>query len=448
MIKTRKKTLATDGLPVSVETERLVLGAIILQGSECPLVAQVLEPDDFSLESHRRVFAAMVDLQMREEVIDRVTLANELVRREQLDSVGGLSYLTSLDVGLPASVNLESYIAIIKEKSRLRKIIRAASSTNKAAMASDAVSEEIIQQSQQDLLRLSSNLENRGRLVSDYIADFPGGLNLMLDPSKREQGVRTGFRILDEWTDGFHPSEIFLIGARPGVGKSSIGLNISRYIAKRSGLVVFFSLEMPMRTCIDRLICDVAEVSFQKFRNGTLEEEDRKQLQPALAEVNKLPIFIDDGSGLTIPEISMRLQALSNERPVTLCVIDYVQLLRTPRGQRYSTLNEKFEQITEDLQGMVKRNKIPLLLLSQLNRESTKGKETRPQLSQVRNSGTFEQIANVGAVISRPGVGMPSRGDLKKECSLIVEKNRSGPSGDIELRYLASIMRFEDVSEG
>lgn len=438
------RTLEATGLPANLDAERFLLGSIILEGSRCPLVAQVLSPDDFSVEKHRRIFARMIEIQMRDEVIDRVTLANELANKGQLESVDGLSYLVSLDDGLPQNYNLDSYIKIVKDKAQLRKIIFTAQNTMNAAMQADTAPEEIIIKNQQSFLKLSNSLDTSAKSISEYIASFPGGANLMLDPSKQERGVRTGFSVLDEWTDGFHPSEIFLIGARPGVGKSSLGLNLSRYISRRSGLVVFFSLEMPMKVCVDRLICDTAEVSFQKFRNGTLDEADRRLLQPALNEVNKLPIIIDDRSSLTVPDIGMRLQALSNDQPIVLAVIDYVQLLRPPKGQRHSTLNEKFEQITEDLQAMTKRSKIPLLLLSQLNRESTKGKETRPKLSEVRNSGTFEQVANFGACLHRPGMS-EGRGD---KAILICEKNRSGPSGDIELRYRPTIMRFEDPSNG
>ncbi len=448
MAKTKPpvKTIEATGLPANTSVEKFVLGTILRKSTDCPLVARILGPEDFSLEDHRTIFSCMVDIQMRDAVIDRVTVANELARRGKLEATGGLAYLVSLDEGLPETFNLDSYVAIIKEKSTLRRIIRAATATYKSAIESDAVSEDIIVKAQQDLLRLSNTLDSKGQVIADFVDTYPGGANALLNPSQKERGIRTGFEVLDEWTDGFHPSEIFLVGARPGVGKSSIGLNIARYVAQRSGLVAFFSLEMPKQVCVNRLICDAAEVSFQKFRNGTLSEEDRAQLAPALTYVNKLPIFFDDRSGLTVPEISMTLQALSNDKPVVLCVIDYVQLLRTPKGQRYSNLNEKFEQVTEDLQGMAKRNKIPLLLLSQLNRESTKGKDVRPALSQVRNSGTFEQIANVGLCLDRPELRQPSREDLRGRAIAIVEKNRSGPSGDIELRYLSSIMRFEDPS--
>lgn len=443
----QKRDLTAVGLPANLDAERFVLGSILLSGANCPVVAQLIEPSDFSLEKHRRIFARMVDIQLRDEVIDRVTVANELARRGELETCDGLSYLVSLDEGLPETYNLESYVNIIREKSKLRQIIFAGQNAMNAALLKDAVSEDILISSQQSFLTISGISDDQGQIAAEFIDGYKGGINAFLDPSKEEQGIKTGFSKIDEWSDGFHPSEIFLIGARPGVGKSSFGLNISKYVSSKYGLVAFFSMEMPTKVCIDRLVCEEAEVSFQRFRSGTLPEADRKQLQPALSIVSKLPIFFDDRPRLTIPEISIALQVLSNTQKVVLCVIDYVQLLRTPKGQRYSNLNEKFEQITEDIQGMAKRNKIPLLLLSQLNRESTKSKDARPALSQVRNSGTFEQIANFGACIDRPEMRQPNREDLRGLATLIAEKNRSGPCGDIELRYRPSIMRFEDPSE-
>ncbi len=437
--------MATSKLPANPDAERFILGSVILDSDLYPVAAQALSMEDFSLQDLRSIFTAMGALQAQGITIDRLTIFDELQRQSTPLS---LTYLASLDEGLPATPNIGAYVNIVKEKSRLRKLIRHSRELYTAAVSPDALSSEVIAKGQANLLEVGNTLDERGQMLSDYVAGFPGGPNIMLDPAKWEKGIPTGFTILDEWTDGFHESEIFLIGARPGVGKSSIGLNIARFLAANQNLVAFFSMEMSKQICLNRLICERAGVSFQRFRRGTLQDEERRWLLPAMGYVSELPIFIDESSGLTVADISMRLQSIAKDKPVALCVIDYVQLLRAPKGKRYSTENEKFEEIANDLQRMSKQSKIPLLLLSQLTRESEKATgDKRPTLSQCRGSGGWEQIANVGITLFREEMSRKGRPDLRGKCECIVAKNRSGPTGTIMLRYAAQMMQFSDPSE-
>ncbi len=433
------------GLPAALDAERLILGSIILDSDLYSIAAQAITADDFSLEASKRIFAAMGEMQLRGEWIDRVTLAAALTRRSQLESVGGLTYLITLDEGLPQVSNLAGYVNLVREKARLRKLIYHGRALQNAAMLPDAESSEILAGGQTALSQIGDTLDSRGQMIGEYIAEFPGGPNVMLDPAKWAKGIPTGFSVLDDWTDGFHQSEIFLIGARPGVGKSSIGLNIARSLASQGALSVFFSLEMSKQICLNRLICERAELSFQRFRRGALTEDERKLLLPASAWVGTLPIWFDDSSGLTTDEIGMRLQSVANKQPVALCVIDFVQLLRGKKGKRYSTENERYEDIANDLQNMTKRNGIPLLLLSQLNRESTKSADKRPALTQSRGSGVWEQVASVGGVLFRESMLRSKRPELSNTAELILEKNRGGPSGTINLRYNGPWMSFVDA---
>ncbi len=434
------------GLPANTDAEKFVLGSILLDPDKFPLAAQIVTADDFSLESHRRIFLAMTEMQMRGEQIDRITLANELTRRSHLDSIGGMTYLVYLDEGLPQLSNIAGYLAIVREKARLRKIIWHSRSLYSDAMLPDAISSEVLASGQASLAQIGDTLDTRGQMIGDYIAEYPGGPNVMLDPSKWQKGVPTGFSVLDDWTDGFHQSEIFLIGARPGVGKSSIGLNIVRYLASQGLLSVFFSLEMSKRICLNRLICERAELSFQRFRRGTLTDDERKELGPAAMWVSGLPIFIDDSSGLTTADIGMRLQSVANKQPVALCVIDFVQLLRGQKGKRYSTENDRYEDIALDLQNLCKRTGIPQLWLSQLTRESEKGgADKRPQLSQCRGSGAWEQAASCGFVLYREEMFRKNRPELTGVTEAIIGKNRSGPVGTVMLKYVGFMMHFQDA---
>ncbi len=432
----------------TIDAERFLLGAVLLDGASAPEIGKSLEVKDFTLESHRRIFAAVLELQGRGVIVDRITIAEELARVGQLESVGGLTYLVDLDAGLPAKFNTRPYIDIVREHSRRRQLIAASQKIMAEATAGEEFSEELVKKAQAALLAIASSLDREGQVVGDFIDQFPGGVNALLQPWLGEKGIRTGFNKLDEWTDGFHESEIFVIGARPGVGKSSIGLNICEKIARDGYFCAFFSLEMSKKTCVNRLICSIARVDSIRFRLGYLNPDERTRLQRALSIVNSLPIFVDDSSGLTVPDISMRLQALMQKQPVSLCVIDYFQLLRGNKGQRHNTENDMFTHIAHDLQLLSKRTGVPLLILSQLNRESEKGAQgSRPRLSQCRGAGAIEEIANVGGVIYREELTKRDRDDLRGKAELLIEKNRGGPSGTIDLVYLGYLTKFENRAD-
>lgn len=423
----------SGGLPCNEEAEKYVLGAIVVDSAKFPVVAQILEEEDFFSASHRQIFAAMTALNQRDESIDRITLANELTSREQLTDIG-LGYLVALDEGLPVNMLPASYANIVKEKSRLRQLLSATRTAYKSALQPDAISGEVVKSAQEALLKISDTLDTRGQLVGEYIEKFPGGLNVMLDAKKWAPGIKTGLTEFDEWTDGFHPAEIFLIGARPGVGKSSIGLNIAHNIANEGGFVVVFSLEMSKKVCVDRLICEDARVAFNRFRSGNIDQEERERLQLSASRISKLPIFIDDGSALTVTEIGMRLQALMRDRPVALCVIDYVQLLRLSKGQRGNNENETFTLIANDLQDLFKRTGVPGLLLSQLNRDAEKNaKDKRPNLSHCRGC-----LSNGTLIWKSDGTLVPINEIAANDEILAVDSNQkivpasvswSGPSG-------------------
>ncbi len=435
------------GLPANTDAEKFLLGAILRAPEQFAEVGKTLEAADFSFDNHRRIFKSMLEMQARGDVIDRITLADELQRVGDLGSVG-IGYLTDLDTGLPDRLNIRPYVGIVKEHSRRRQVIFAAQRIMNEAVQAEAFSDDLIQKAQQALLSISSSGDRQGQFIDEFIADFPGGLNRLLQPWTGEKGIRTGFVRLDEWTDGFHEAEIFVIGARPGTGKSAIGLNICDYVAKRGYATAIFSLEMSKKSCVNRLICANARVDSQKFRLGFLNDEEKTRLLRAATLVNALPIFIDDTSGVTVADISMRLQALMQKRPVGLCLIDYFQLMRPLKGQRHATENDMYTHIAHDLQMVAKRTGVPLLILSQLNRESEKGVGgTRPRLSQCRGAGAIEEICNVGGVLYREEMQKRDREDLRGVASLIVEKNRSGPAGEIELVYLAALTKFENRAE-
>ena len=329
-------TALEKGLPANLDAERFVLGSILVDDTFFIQIAGSLEADDFSLEKHRRIFLRMHDLYGRSERIDRVTLANELMKLNQLESCDGLSYLVSLDDGLPTLANLDSYVRIVKDKSTLRRIIFTSQTLIDRCILGEDEPETILAGAEENLLKLGES-RTKDSLVNpqQIIEGFEGGINVFLDPSKRIKGVSTGFLKFDELTGGLHEGELFILAARPAMGKTALALNIAQHVATNSAhpqTVAVFSLEMSNESLLTRMICASARVDQQKFRAGYLNQDERRRLNKAASELTKAPLFIDDTSGTNLMDIHSKLRRLQAEHGLGLVVIDYLQLM-TGRGR-------------------------------------------------------------------------------------------------------------------
>ncbi len=437
------------GLPANVDAERLILGAILTDESAFVQVAATLDESDFSLEKHRRIFARMRDLNDRGERIDRVTVANELMKQGQLESVDGISYLVSLDDGLPQIYNLESYVGIIKDKATLRRLIFACQSIINRCMMDQEEPERVLAAAEESLLRLGEEQEkdapaNPGQIIDE----FQGGLNAFLDPSKRIRGVSTGFVKLDEMTGGLHPGELIIIAGRPSMGKTALALNIAQHVAthpKPGKAVAIFSLEMSKESLLTRMICAAARVDQQKFRAGYLNKEERRRLQVAAADLVEAPLYIDDTAGANLMDIHAKLRRLQAEHELGLAVVDYLQLMSG--GGRFENRTQEVSYLSRGLKMMAKELNVPMLVLSQLSRApETRPGDAIPQLSDLRESGSIEQDADLVAFIYRAEYYKPDREDLKGLADLIVGKQRNGPIGKIKLAFLREFTKFENLA--
>lgn len=442
-----RATVAERGLPANTDAEKFILGSILLDGSRFASVAGAITEDKFALQKHRCIWARISDLAERGENIDRVTLADELMRRGELESVDGLTYLTSLDDGLPRIPNLDSYVRIIIEKHRLRRAIFAAQRTMTQALSGEFTADQVCLDGQAMLAEETggyggSNIES----AADFVGSYPGGINLFLDPSHANPGISTGFRELDDITSGgFHRGEVFLIGARPGAGKSAVGSCIAKHVARNGTGVVIYSLELSKEMYLHRMITEEAGIGYSRFRRGDINDEERSRLRAATGLIMDLPIYIDDTSCITVAEARVKLNAILRHHTVGLAVMDYAQLIKPPKGQRFGTENDKFYAVGEGIKAFSKDTGVPTLLLSQLNRmsETAKG-DDRPKLSHCRGAGVWEEIAYYGACIYREFQKKPERDDLREVAKLLCGKNRSGPEIDIILRFIAWLMRFSD----
>ncbi|MBI4904800.1 MAG: replicative DNA helicase [Acidobacteria bacterium] len=438
-------TIFERGLPTNVDAERFVLGSILLDDTTFLQIAGTVDADDFSLEKHRRIFRRMFELHDRGERIDRVTLANELMKHGQLESVDGLAYLVSLDDGLPQISNLESYVRIVKSKSLLRRIILTSQRTIDRCIAGGEDPEDIIANTGEDFMKLGGGTAGAGLSTPQQIIEsYEGGLNSFLDPSKRIQGVSTGFLKYDEKTGGMRPGELIIIAARPAMGKTALVLNIAHHVAvKMRQPTAVFSLEMSKESLLTRLLCASARVDSQRFRAGFLNQHERRQLQVAAAELVESPLFIDDSASSSLMDMHAKLKRVRAEHGLGLVIVDYLQLM-TSRG-RVDSRTSEVSAFSRGLKLMAKELEVPVIALSQLSRApETRQGDHRPQLSDLRESGSIEQDADVVNFIFREEVYKPDRTDLKGLAELIISKQRSGPTGKVNLVFLHSLTKFEN----
>ena len=436
------------GLPCNLDAERFVLGSILMDDSHFVQVAGTIEGDDFSLEKHRRIFHRMGELNHRGERIDRVTLANELLRYNELESCDGLSYLVSLDDGLPRIFNLDSYVRIVKDKSILRRIIFTSQHLMNRCMVGEEDPQQILAGAEESLLKLGDSQAKSG-LASpqQVIEEYQGGLNAFLDPSKRIKGISTGYTKLDEMTGGLHAGELIILAARPSMGKTALALNIAQHVATRlNETVAVFSLEMSKESLLTRLLCASARVDSQRFRAGYLNQDERRKLQTAAAQLVEAPLFIDDTAGASLMEMHAGLRRLQQQRKLGLVVVDYLQLM-SGRG-RFENRNQEISAISRGMKLLAKELNVPMLVLSQLSRApETRQGDHRPQLSDLRESGSIEQDADLVAFIFREEVYKRDREDLRGMAELLISKQRNGPIGKVDLVFLHHLTKFENRAE-
>jgi replicative DNA helicase len=441
-------TTTEKGLPTNLDAERFVLGSILLDDVLFVQAAGTLEPDDFSLEKHRRIFRRMGELHERGERIDRITVANELMRFNELEACDGLTYLVSLDDGLPQIPNLDSYIRIVKDKSILRRIIFTSQHMMNRCLLGEEDADQILAGAEETLLKLGEARVKAGLLSSRHIVEtYEGGLSAFLDPSKRIKGISTGFTKFDELTGGLHGGDLLILGGRPSMGKTAFALNIAQHVSlKLKQTAAVFSLEMSKESLLTRMLCAAARVDSQKFRAGYLNQEERRRLNQALHELVEAPLYIDDTAGLHLMDMHSKLRRLKSEHDVKLVVVDYLQLM-SGRG-RFENRVQEVSALSRGLKLLAKEMQLPMLVLSQLSRAVERREDDhRPQLSDLRESGSIEQDADLVCFVYRPEVYDRNREDLRGLAELIVAKQRNGPVDTVKLTFIHSQTKFENRAE-
>jgi replicative DNA helicase len=441
-----------DGLPSSIQTEVTVLGAMLLDAVAITDATAKLRPEDFALDSHQRIYRVMVDLLALGHAVDLITVMDALTKRRELDAIGGAAYLAFLTEGIPRNPNVESYVRIVKDKSLLRQLLGIFN--DGMVQASDQAEEatKVLNDVEVRLAEVADSAIQRGfSNIPEIVASSFGSIDALYEQGREVTGLATHYIEFDKMTSGLQNSELIIIAARPSMGKTAWAINIAQNCAVKDGKVVaVFSLEMSKESLLRRMLASEAMVGSRKLQTGFIPREDKGKLIAALDRLMNSKLYIDDTPGITLAEMRAKVRRLrQQEGSLDLIVIDYLQLMTGSSG----SLQKKFENRTQEvsaisrgLKGLAKELGVPVVALSQLSRGSEQRTgDKKPLLSDLRESGSIEQDADVVAFIHREEYYNRDDEDLKGKAEIIIAKQRNGPTGSVHLAYLSDYTRFENL---
>ncbi len=438
-----ENTANMRAVPFSLEAEQSVLGAMFLDKDCIPDAIEILKGDDFYIGRNKELYEAICELYNLSLPVDAVTLKQQLIKRGTFEKIGGMDFLIEVANFVPTTKNLRHYAKIVKDNSVLRSLIKISEATAEQCYSGEGEIEDIIGRAEQDIINISQNREAKGPVhIRRYIGE---SVELLSDLSNKKTditGISTGFIDIDKRTAGLHGAELILIAARPGMGKTTFALNIAQNAAVKSGVpVVIFSLEMPGIQLANRMLSSEAMVSSEKIKKGDLKNDDWDKVGEAVDALSTAEIYIDDSSGITMPEIGARCRRLKAEKNIGMVVIDYIQLMNSRTSDRQQAISE----ISRSMKILAKDLDIPVIALSQLNRDVEKRDNKEPRLSDIRESGSIEQDADVVMFLSREGYYNPEAEEPNKT-KCIFAKHRNGEVGDEYLTWLGEFFKFSNWS--
>jgi replicative DNA helicase len=441
------------GLPSSVQTEVTVLGAMLLDALAITDATAKLLADDFALDSHQRIYRVMTDLLALGHAVDLITVMDALQKRRQLDAIGGAAYLSFLTEGIPRNPSIESYVRIIKDKSLLRQMLSVFSEG--MALASDQTESatDVLNLTESRLAEIADSAIQRGlSSIPEIVANSFGSIDALYEQGREITGLATHYVDFDKMTSGLQKSELIIIAARPSMGKTAWAINIAQNCAVRDQKVVaVFSLEMSKESLLRRMLASEAMVGSRKLQTGFIPREDRSKLIAALDRLMNSRMFVDDTPGITLAEMRAKARRLrqQNGGQLDLIVIDYLQLMTgssTNAQKKFENRTQEVSSISRGLKALAKELQVPVVALSQLSRGSEQRTgDKKPLLSDLRESGSIEQDADVVAFIHREEYYDRDNEDIKGQAEIIIAKQRNGPTGTCRLAYLADFTRFENL---
>ena len=439
-------------LPNSLDAEMAVLGAMLLSPQDAgSQVRERLSEQHFYHAAHQVIFREISALQDAMSAVDQVTLMQRLADRKQLEEIGGAVYLVDLVNRVPTTANLEHYIDIVWEKFLLRQLIEAAHGIIARSFEQQDDVKGWIDEVEQQIFNINAEKTATGpQPVGAFIKDAMHSIEQLYDKSGKATGVPTGFRDLDKLTSGLHPGNLVIVAGRPSMGKTSLAMNIAENVALDYNLPVgVFSLEMSSEELVKRILCSRAKVNLRAVREGFLADRHFHELTSVASQLMKAKLYIDDSAGLTVNQVRARARRMKLQHDIQLIVVDYLQLMRAPSRRADLSRQTEVADISAGLKALAKELEIPIIVLSQLNRQPESRDEGKPRLSDLRESGSIEQDADLVGLLVRPEVyedDEDKRASLKNKATLIIAKQRNGPTGDVDLTFLHEYTRFEDAA--
>jgi len=441
--------------PHSPEAEQGVLGCVMLSPNECMGVCiEKLKggPEAFYDLRHQTIFTTLAEMYDKREAIDIITLQQQLKNKQLLEEVGGIAYLAALPDTVPSAANLSYYLDIVQEKYLLRRMIQTCTEVVGRVYDYEGEVDALMDEVERDILRISeSRVQSQTTTIKELVKK---AINTIEDFHQRQgvlTGVGTGFTDLDKMTSGLHGGEMVVIAARPSMGKTSLAMNIAEYVSIEQRLPVgVFSLEMTSESLVLRMLCSRSRVNLRNVREGFLAERDFPKLTGAAGKLASAPLFIDDSSALSILQLRAKARRMSQQYGIKLFVIDYLQLLHST-ARRAENRQQEIADISSGIKSLAKELNVPVIVLSQLNRELEREKNRKPRLSDLRESGAIEQDADVVGLLYTPSSDDDDSGGAAEQdampVNLLIAKQRNGPTGDVNLTFLKSYTRFESASK-
>lgn len=432
--------------PQNIEAEQAVLGAIFIEPEALTVATEVLIPEDFYRSSHQKIFSAMLKLNDLGKAVDVITVTEELSRANQLENCGGVSYLMELANSVPTAANIEYYAKIVEEKSLLRKLIRTATDIAQDGFTREDEVDGLLSEAEKRILEVS-NRSNGGAFqnIKDVLVTAYDNIEQSTNREGDVTGIPTGFADLDKMTAGFQRNDLIIVAARPSVGKTAFALNIAQNVAtKTDENVAIFSLEMGAEQLVMRMLCAEGNINAQNLRTGQLTDDDWKKLTMAMGSLSNAGIFIDDSPGIRVGEMRAKCRRLKQEHGLGMILIDYLQLIQGNGGKGSENRQQEVSEISRSLKALARELQVPVIALSQLSRGVEQRQDKRPMMSDIRESGSIEQDADIVAFLYRDDY-YDKESENKNIIEIIIAKQRNGPVGTVQLAFAKEYSKFVNL---
>lgn len=444
----KKEIVAGKVPPQNLDAEMSLLGAVLIDEEVIADVSEIVTPKDFYDKRHATIFNGMMKLYEHHKPVDLLTLTEQLKKKDELEAVGGSAYLTELTNYVPTAAHAASYAEIVQQKAVRRRLIKASAEISEFGYDEETTTQELLEKAEAELFSVSDqSLKQDLVSIESILTESFDRIEELHRNKGQLRGIRTGYRDLDNMTAGLQRSDLIILAARPAMGKTTLVTNLAYNVATIAKLpVLFFSLEMSKEQLIDRMLADASGVDSWNIRTGNLSDEDFSKISEAMGEMAEAPIFIDDTPGLSVLEMRTKSRRAAHDQPLGLIIVDYLQLMQasnTHNGNRVQEISE----ISRGLKLIARELNVPLIALSQLSRAVESRTPPIPMLSDLRESGSIEQDADIVSFIYRPGYYEPDNPEVQNITDLILAKHRNGPVGKVQLYFHPERLRFMSLDK-